>query len=82
MQVSVICPECNNTFIKEFDDIKIIRYMQGENVATLFPDISPEERELYFISHICPTCWDNLFGEEEDKEEELTGSDYDIDKNR
>ena len=71
MQISVVCPQCNRTFAKEFDDNKIIRYMQGENVATLFPDISPEERELYFISHICPTCWDDLFGIEDAEFEDI-----------
>ena len=37
------------------------------SIQEVFPDISPQYREL-FISGVCPACWDVMFGEEEDFE--------------
>lgn len=71
MQVSVKCPQCEQTFTKEFDSNKIARIMFGEHVQDVFPELSAEERELYFISHICPTCWDSLFGVEDAEFEDI-----------
>ena len=69
MKITVTCPQCEQQFSKEFDTTKVNKVVFGELVQDVFPELTPEERELYFISHICPTCWDSLFGVEEDDED-------------
>lgn len=39
----------------------------GMSIQDIIPDVSPDYREM-FISGICPTCWDNMFGSEEGEE--------------
>ena len=36
-------------------------------IQEVFPDMSPENREM-FVSEICPTCWNVMFGEEDEIE--------------
>ena len=36
-------------------------------IQEVFPDMSPENREM-FVSGICPTCWNVMFGEEDETE--------------
>lgn len=36
-------------------------------IQEVFPDMSPENREM-FVSGICPTCWNVMFGEEDEIE--------------
>lgn len=69
MKITVTCPQCGQKFSREFDTTKVNRVMAGELVQNVFPELSADERELYFISHICPVCWDNIFGVEPTDEE-------------
>ena len=69
MIVTVKCPQCGQQFSREFDTTKVNRVMTGELVQDVFPELSADERELYFITHICPTCWDSIFGVEPTDEE-------------
>lgn len=39
----------------------------GMSIQDIIPDVSPDYREM-FISGICPTCWDNMFGSDEAEE--------------
>lgn len=36
------------------------------NIQTIFPEFTPGQREL-LISGICETCFDNMFGQEDDE---------------
>ena len=68
--VKLTCRECGNTF--EFpvfvDDLE--KYTERkEGIQYALPYISPEYREL-IISHICPTCWDEMMGTDEDEYED------------
>lgn len=36
-------------------------------IQEVFPDMSPENREM-FVSGICPTCWNVMLGEEDEIE--------------
>jgi len=67
MKIKVTCPSCGREFEKEFEDSKIERYKNGELVQRVFPELTPVERELFFISHICGDCWDNMFSEEDEE---------------
>ena len=69
MIITVKCPQCGQEFSKEFDNSKLVRLKNGELVQNVFPELSADDRELYFISHICPICWDKLFGVEPTDEE-------------
>jgi hypothetical protein len=40
-------------------------WKQGVHVQTIFPDWSPEDREM-LISGTCPDCWEEIWAEEED----------------
>ena len=37
-------------------------------IQEVFPDMSPEHREM-FITGYCPKCWDEIFGYEEEEDE-------------
>lgn len=69
-KITVKCPSCGKEFSKEFDTVKIVRVMNGELVQDVFPELSADDRELFFISHICPTCWNNIFAEVDEEMEE------------
>ena len=62
MIIKVKCPQCGQEFSREFDDTKLALLKAGELVQNVFPELSSEERELFFITHLCPKCWDSLFG--------------------
>lgn len=69
MIVTVKCPHCGKEFSKEFEDSKVLKVWSGEIVQNVFPELSADDRELFFISHICPVCWDSIFGVEPTDEE-------------
>lgn len=39
----------------------------GMSIQGIIPELSPDYREM-FISGICPTCWNNMFGSDEEEE--------------
>lgn len=62
MILTIKCIKCEKEFKKSFPDEKISRVIQGkELIQKIFPELSSEDRELYFISHLCPDCWNSLF---------------------
>lgn len=67
MIVTVKCPHCGKEFSKKFEDEKVFRILHGEFVQDVFPELSADDRELFFISHICGDCWDELFNEEDEE---------------
>lgn len=44
---------------------ELFRFRQGAHVQDAFPHLTADQREALFISGICGTCWDNLFGDED-----------------
>lgn len=42
---------------------------QNQSVQEIFPEMSPGDRELFFISGICSECWDKMFAEPASEEE-------------
>lgn len=63
MILIIKCTQCGKEFKKVFPDDKISKFIQGkELVQDIFPELTDDERELYFITHLCPECWDNIFG--------------------
>lgn len=68
MILKVKCIQYGTEFSKEFDDAKIERLKNGELVQSVFPELTSDERELYFITNICGNCWDEMFGVEDDED--------------
>lgn len=47
-----------------------ITWLQGKkNIQDIFPEMSPGDREFFFITGICPDCWDRIFVEPSSEEE-------------
>lgn len=65
--VKITCSKCGKTY--EFpvfvDDLEKYTKRQ-EHIQYVLPYISPEYREL-IISHICPTCWDEIMARDEEE---------------
>jgi len=63
--IETICPFCGKRHTVQVHPADYHAWEDGTLVQEAFPYLSASEREL-LISGICPTCWDNMFGEEED----------------
>lgn len=66
IQIKTKCKECGKIYTLEVKQSQYDRYIKGDFAQHAFPNVSPEDRELHFISGICGKCWDNLFAEEEE----------------
>lgn len=61
-----ICHHANEVMVNEEDYLAWA--FDGELVQNAFPYLSADEREM-LISGICPTCWDKMFGEDDEEED-------------
>ncbi len=60
------CGTCQIEYQIEVDSEQLERYDKGiEHVQNIFPEMSAENREFFFISGICGKCWDEMFSDEE-----------------
>lgn len=59
------CTECKTSFTTQVTESGLLAYKAGEPVQRAFPELSTEARELFFISNICGTCWDEMFADAE-----------------
>ena len=60
------CRDCGREFHSPpFDESKLDE-LETRHVQDVFPDWSPADRELYFITGICGDCWKKLFPPEEE----------------
>ena len=57
------CPLCGKEHSVALDLMELeeglAAYQNGAKMQDAFPNFSPEERE-FFMSGICPTCWDSM----------------------
>ena len=63
-EIQFICPMCNKAQILKVDPEDLEKYLSGALVQDAFPNLSPEDREL-FVTGICPDCWNKMFGGED-----------------
>ena len=63
------CRICGRVHSFLADEEGLYRWQSGELIQNALPDVSLDDRE-FLISRICPKCWDDMFGEEEDEDEE------------
>jgi len=73
--VITYCPFCGKAHEIEVNEIDYLDWQDGELVQNVFPYLSADEREM-LISGICPDCWDKMFGQEEDEEDEDPDEDW------
>ncbi len=66
--ITTHCPLCHAT--KDFDlDLDAwIKWQGGQRIQRAFPPLTADDRER-LISGTCPSCWDRMFGEDEDEDE-------------
>ena len=70
MDIQAKCHECGRIDIVEgIKEEAWLRYMKGELVQNVWPELSDDEREVLIGNrvgfHTCSKCWDEIFGEEE-----------------
>ena len=56
------CPHCHKDWNVELTSDQFIRIKAGEMALGVLDDAAKAE---FFITGICPTCWDELFKEED-----------------
>ena len=64
------CQECGERFVSPAFDKSKLGELTSRHVQDVFPDWSPTDRELYFVSGICSACWDKIMTPSEDSDEE------------
>lgn len=67
MTIPKTCMICRKNFMVEIEPEAYRRWMQGEHIQDVAPELTIDEREL-LISGICGKCFDDLFNEEEENE--------------
>lgn len=68
IMVPTTCPFCGHTTYIQCDKDAYDRWQNGVSIQDAMPDMTPEDREM-LISGICPSCWDDMFGEEDEDED-------------
>lgn len=68
MDIITQCPFCGTAHVitVRFGDYAIWKY-GGLSAQDVFPYLSADEREM-LISGICPDCWDEMFGDEDNED--------------
>jgi hypothetical protein len=66
-ELILTCAKCGKEFTIEATDEQF-KMLQSHayHIQDIFPEVSPDIREL-FISGICGECFDDLFKDEEDE---------------
>ena len=59
------CLGCGASATFVMTGAQFFRYQSGEHVQHVFPDWSDDDREM-LISGTCPTCFEEMFPEEEE----------------
>ncbi len=54
------CTYCGKTSMVDLERDKYRRWKSGEHVQVVWPEMSPDEREM-LITGIHPACWDSMF---------------------
>ena len=72
--MNIICSHCKKTYSLEVFKSDLNDYINnGKLVQLAFPYLSAGEREL-IISGICDTCFNNIFDDNEEPEENMPES--------
>lgn len=64
------CVVCGTESSVEVDKLSMGKYQAGEYIQKAFPELTPAQRELFFLSGICGDCWIKTISVSEDEDEE------------
>ncbi len=64
------CPFCGKAHEIEVNEMDYLDWQDGKLAQDAFPYLSASDREM-LISGICPDCWDGMFGNGEEEEEDF-----------
>jgi len=60
------CPICNKEFSVTVEFDKFQAWQRGDmHIQDAFPELTPDQREL-FLTGYCRDCWKNIFSGEEE----------------
>lgn len=62
------CPVCGKSAVLEVPTAGLEAHKRGALTQEAFPELDRAQREM-LITGTHPTCWDELFGEDEDPED-------------
>ena len=68
---TAVCPCCGRAQQVQvrLEDLNEFRYTNTRNIQQIFWYLKPSQREL-FLTGICEVCWCDVFGDEDDEDEE------------
>ncbi len=66
--ITTTCPFCGKSHGVKVSAADFWEWNDGALVQDAFPYLSADEREM-LISGICPTCWDKMFGGEDEEDD-------------
>ena len=65
MKMGFTCNCCGKSYDLDVNPEGLKAWKEGALIQRALPELEPEWREL-ILSGTCPTCWDEMFGSEED----------------
>lgn len=66
---SLPCPKCEGTLTVNIDSSALFQYNNGADITVVLHNLSADDRER-FITGYCPPCWNNLFPDLEEEDDE------------
>lgn len=69
VMITIVCPFCGKEHSVEVSERAFYEWQSGALIQSVMPTLSATEREQ-LISHICPACQANLFGEDPEEDED------------
>lgn len=78
INVEIVCPFCGAEHAVEVNLAQFEAWENGELIQNAMPTLSATEREQ-LISHLCPKCQAEVFGsDDEDEDEEPDWDEYHV----
>lgn len=69
MEKEVVCDCCGMKKVYHLRPERVLAWRNGMPIQDALPELSIEDRE-FLISGLCPDCWDALWEDEEDEDDE------------
>lgn len=76
LMLTTTCPFCGTVQTIFVDKLDYQDWLDGMSAQEAFPYLSDNDREA-IISGICPDCWDDMFENSEDEDEDYYVGDCD-----
>lgn len=67
VKITKRCFCCGQNKVVEMDSQAYTRWMDGEHIQDVAPQLSVDDREL-LISGVCGTCFDTMFANDDEEE--------------